>query len=124
MEKDGCRATAQSGLRRLMLKLPAQRQLLQKLPASSSWRFFCNLIEAYDEGCVALEAFRRDGADRFYIEEYETMVAELEADVVRDLERVIIWPNHCRARMLLAGVTEKGLPIIPKVWPLKRRNAA
>ncbi len=91
IEEDGCRGTAQSGLRRLMLKLPAQRQLLQKLPASSSWPFFCNLLEAYDEGCVALEAFRRDGAGRFYIEEYETMVAELEADIVRDLARVV-WP--------------------------------
>ena len=94
METDGSSRTAQCGLRRLMLKLPAQRHLLQKLPASSSWPFFCNLLEDYDEACIASDNFRRDGADRFYIEEYETMVAELEADIVRDLKRVIIWPNH------------------------------
>jgi len=91
IEEDGCRGTAQSGLRRLMLKLPAQRHLLQKLPASSSWPFFCNLLEDYDEACIASDNFRRDGADRFYIEEYETMVAELEADIVRDLA-CVVWP--------------------------------
>jgi len=94
MQTDGSSRTAQCGLRRLMLKLPAQRHLLQKLPASSSWPFFCNLLEDYDKACIALDNFRRDGADRFYIEEYETMVAELEADIVRDLERLIPWPNH------------------------------
>jgi len=95
MEMGGGSGTARCGLRRLMLKLPAQRQLLERLPASTSWPFFCELLEAYEEVCVALETFRHDGADRFLIVEYETMIAELEADVIRDLERVIEWPDHC-----------------------------
>ncbi len=94
MGMGGGSGIGQSGLRRLMLKLPAQRPLLQKLPGSTSWPHFCDLLEAYEEACVALESFRHDGADRSFILEYETMVAELEAEVIRDLERVIMWPRN------------------------------
>lgn len=89
----GSSAGAQSGLHRLMLKLPAQRQRLQGLVGSASWPFFRELLEAYDEACVALETFRRDDADNSIIKEYEMIYGELEADIVRELERVIIWPR-------------------------------
>lgn len=89
----GSGAMAQSGLHRLMLKLPAHRKRLQELPGSTSWSFFVDLFVAYDEACVALETFRHEDAACIIIKEYEMVCGELEADIVRVLERVIIWPG-------------------------------
>jgi len=90
---DGSSRIAQSGLRRLMLKLPAQRQRLRSLRVSASWPSFRELFEAYDEACIALESFRRDDASSVVIKEYETLCGELEAEIVRALDRLIIWPR-------------------------------
>jgi hypothetical protein len=92
-EIDDSRGSAQSGLRRLMLKFPTQRTRLQKLLGSTSWPLLGELFEAYDEACVALEAFRHDDADRSFIEEYETVSAELEVDILRELDEAIFWPR-------------------------------
>jgi hypothetical protein len=43
------------------------------------------LLEAYDEACVALDNFRRDGNS--LADEYETVCAELEADIAREAAR-------------------------------------
>jgi len=92
-EIDGSRSLAQSGLRRLMLRLPEQRRRLQVLLGSTSWPYFHELLAAYDEACLALEAFRRDDASWLIIKEYELVSAELEADILRELDRVIVWPR-------------------------------
>ncbi|EPE97008.1 hypothetical protein [Rhizobium grahamii] len=89
----GSYSAAQSGLRRLMLRLPEHRRRLQSLPGSTSWPFLHELLEAYDEACVALEAFRRKDETSAIIDEYVTVVAELEADIVRELDRIIVWPR-------------------------------
>lgn len=92
-EIGGSRSLAQSGLRRLMLRLPEQRRRLQVLLGSTSWPYFDELFAAYDEACIALEAFRHDNASSHIIEEYELVSAELEADILRELDRVIVWPS-------------------------------
>jgi len=92
-EIGGSRSLAQSGLRRLMLRLPQQRRRLQVLLGSTSWPYFHELLAAYDEACLALEAFRRDNASGLIIKEYELVSAELEADILRELDRVIVWPS-------------------------------
>jgi hypothetical protein len=79
----GGRGTAQCGLRRLMLKLPARRQQLQALAVSSP--VVRDLFEAYDEACIALEIFRHTASDDRLIVEYEIVCTELEADIVREL---------------------------------------
>ena len=89
----GSFGTAKCGLHRLMLKLPAVRKQLEALAASPSWPLFCDLFEAYDAACIALEAFRRRNADDPLVSEYEILCAELEAEVSRQLEMVIIWPR-------------------------------
>ncbi|PDT02745.1 nodulation protein [Rhizobium chutanense] len=88
---EGNLGTAQCGLHRLMLKLPAARKQLEALAASSSRRLFCDLFEAYDEACIALEAFRHQNDDDRPVREYEVICAELEAEVIRQLETAILW---------------------------------
>jgi hypothetical protein len=74
--------TAQRGLWRLMLKLPAMRGRLQILAAKSS--SLNDLCEAYEEASLALERMLRDRPreDCPLVEEYETVCAEIETDVI------------------------------------------
>jgi hypothetical protein len=83
-QEDGTRGTAQSGLRRLMLKLPAFRRHWHVQAGSSSSTVLQELFQAYDEACLALEAFRRE-RDHPLVAEYENVCAELEADITREL---------------------------------------
>ncbi len=73
---------AQRGLWRLMLKLPAMRGRLQLLAAKPS--SLDDLFEAYDEACATVERMSRDRSreDCPLLEEYETVCAEIEADVI------------------------------------------
>jgi hypothetical protein len=82
-EIEDSRGNAQRGLRRLMLKLPSKRPQLQALAVSSL--VIRDLFEAYDEACIALECFRL--ANSSLVEEYEALCAELEADIMRDIDR-------------------------------------
>ena len=77
---------ARRGRTRLMLRLPAVRTQLHNVKDGSS---FDEIFEAYDAACSALERFRHslDWRDRVLIEEYETVCAEIEADVVREFLR-------------------------------------
>ncbi|MGV2101241.1 hypothetical protein [Rhizobium sp. 21-4511-3d] len=73
---------AQRGLWRLMLKLPAMRGRLQLLAAKSS--SLNDLFEAYDEASATVERMSRDRArdECPLLEEYETVCAEIESDVI------------------------------------------
>ena len=73
---------AQRGLWRLMLKLPAIRGRLQILAAKCS--SLNDLCEAYEEASLTLERMVRDRAreDCPLVEEYETVCAEIESDVI------------------------------------------
>lgn len=75
--------TAQRGLWRLMLKLPALRGRLQILATKSS--SLNDLCEAYEEASLALERLLQDQqkADPFLVEEYETIRAEIESDIIQ-----------------------------------------
>jgi len=77
---------ARRGRIRLMLKLPAVRTQLQNVKEGSP---FGEIFEAYDTACSTLERFRHslDCRDGVLIEEYETVCAEIEADVVREILR-------------------------------------
>ncbi|RUM23509.1 hypothetical protein EFQ99_22110 [Rhizobium vallis] len=73
---------AQRGLWRLMLKLPAMRGRLQLLAAKSS--SLDDLFEAYEEASATLERMSRARTrdECPLMEEYETVCAEIESDVI------------------------------------------
>ncbi len=75
--------TAQRGLWRLMLKLPAIRGKLQILAAKS--RSLNELFEAYEEASLALERLMRLPGDEHcpMVAEYETICAEIESDIIQ-----------------------------------------
>lgn len=75
--------TAQRGLWRLMLKLPAMRGRLQILATKS--RPLNDLFEAYEEACFTLERLMRQPGDehRPMVAEYETICAEIESDIIQ-----------------------------------------
>lgn len=75
--------TAQRGLWRLMLKLPAMRGRLQILATKS--RSLNDLFEAYEEASLALERLMRQSGDehRPMVTEYETICAEIESDIIQ-----------------------------------------
>jgi hypothetical protein len=75
--------TAQHGLWRLMLKLPAMRGRLQLLASKS--RSLNDLFEAYEETCLALERLMRQPGDEHcaMVVEYETICAEIESDIIQ-----------------------------------------
>ena len=81
---EGGRGTARSGLRRLMLKLPAHRQQLQSLTGLPPSPLLGELFEAYDEACTALERFRQSNDP--LVQEYEAVCAELEAEIILELK--------------------------------------
>lgn len=74
--------TAQRGLLRLMLKLPALRGGLQILTARPS--SFDDLLEAYEEACATLERLQQSGSrlDITMIEEYQSVCSDIEGDVI------------------------------------------
>ncbi|MDR7147956.1 hypothetical protein [Rhizobium sp. BE258] len=74
--------TAQRGLWRLMLKLPAMRGRLQILAATSP--SITDLFEAYEEASLTLERMSKDRprSQCPLREEYETVCAEIESDVI------------------------------------------
>ena len=75
--------TAQRGLWRLMLKLPAVRGRLQLLASKS--RSLTDLFEAYEEASLALERLMRQPGDEHcpMVTEYETICAEIESDIIQ-----------------------------------------
>lgn len=75
--------TAQRGLWRLMLKLPAVRGRLQILATKS--RSLDDLFEAYEEASLALERLIRQPGDEHcpMVLEYETICAEIESDIIQ-----------------------------------------
>ncbi|WP_049733534.1 hypothetical protein [Rhizobium ecuadorense] len=77
-----CSGDARRGLWRLMLRLPAMRGRLQLLAAKSS--SLNDLFEAYDEAIATVERMSRDrsGEQCPLLEEYETVCAEIESDVI------------------------------------------
>ncbi|MCW1751151.1 hypothetical protein [Rhizobium acaciae] len=81
MAKNGSK-TAQRGLWRLMLKLPAIRKRLQHIAAQST--HLNGMFEAYEEAYVALQEFQRDRdrTDCPLIAEYEALCSEIESDVL------------------------------------------
>jgi len=85
-EFESSRATAHSGLRRLMLKLPARRHQLAGLSTACPEPLL-DLFQAYDVACLALEAFRRDFNRHHLVEEYETVCGEMEQEISQELER-------------------------------------
>jgi len=77
------RGTAQSGLLKLMLKLPSVRGRLQVLvPHSHS---LANLCEAYGEASNMLERLEsgRVVAEDGLLAEYRTICSEIENDVIQ-----------------------------------------
>ncbi|MBB3390554.1 hypothetical protein FHT82_003317 [Rhizobium sp. BK275] len=86
--------TAQRGLWRLMLKLPAMRGRLQLLASKS--RSLSDLFEAYEEASLVLERLMRQPGEehRPMVVEYETICAEIESDIIQYvLERGSNVPN-------------------------------
>jgi len=75
--------TAQRGLWRLMLKLPAMRGRLQLLASKS--RSLSDLFEAYEEASLVLERLMRQPGEehRPMVVEYETICAEIESDIIQ-----------------------------------------
>ena len=75
--------SAQRGLWRLMLKLPALRGKLQILNAKTT--SLVSLCEAYEDSCVTLQRLRSDPfqVNSLMLKEYETICLEIEADVIQ-----------------------------------------
>ena len=75
--------SAQRGLWRLMLKLPALRGAIQVLNAKTTT--LASLCEAYEDSCVTLQRLRANPfeANSSMVEEYETICLEIEADVIQ-----------------------------------------
>jgi len=87
MKKDGSGeelplGSADRGLWRLMLKLPALRGRLQILSAKTST--LASLCEAYEDACVMLQRLRATpiAAASPMLQEYETICLEIETEVI------------------------------------------
>ena len=76
------KGSRQSGLWKLMLKLPAVRGKLQLLAARDEP--IVHLFEAYDDACLTLQRLRGAPGDKnvAMIREYENVCLEIEADVI------------------------------------------
>jgi len=69
------------GVSRLMLRLPALRDVLRPLAAKSEG--LLSLCEAYDDACETLERLRipKTGDDPMRLE-YQTICHEIETDII------------------------------------------
>ncbi len=73
--------TAQKGLWKLMLKLPALRGQLQILSARNT--SLLALCDAFHDASSTLDTLRRDpSVDNAIIREYETLCSEIEGEVI------------------------------------------
>lgn len=73
--------TAQKGLWKLMLKLPALRGQLQILSARNT--SLLALCDAFYDASSTLDTLRRDpSVDNAIIREYETLCSEIEGEVI------------------------------------------
>ena len=72
------------GLLKLMLRLPAMRGTLQMLNARSDG--MRSLCEAFDDATATYDILMKAGVTRNQqlIEEYEGIIKDLEAEVIRD----------------------------------------
>ncbi|MRG57217.1 hypothetical protein GF108_16685 [Phyllobacterium sp. SYP-B3895] len=74
-------ASAQRGLWKLMLRLPAMRGQLQVLSARNTT--LQSLCDAFDEASSTLDRLRRNGSkDLKLIAEYEMLCADIESEVI------------------------------------------
>lgn len=73
--------TAQKGLWKLMLKLPALRGQLQILSVQNS--SLAAMCDAFYDASSTLETLRTDPrADGAIIQEYETLCSEIESEII------------------------------------------
>lgn len=73
--------TAQRGLWKLMLKLPALRGQLQILSARNATML--SLCDAFYDASSTLEHLRKDpGADAAMLREYEALCMEIEGEII------------------------------------------
>ncbi|WP_426233321.1 hypothetical protein [Pararhizobium sp. DWP3-4] len=73
--------TAQRGLWKLMLKLPALRGQLQLLSVRNAG--LLTLCDAFHDASSTLDSLRKDlNVDRAIIREYETLCSEIEGEVI------------------------------------------
>jgi hypothetical protein len=73
--------SAQRGLWKLMLRLPAMRGQLQMLSARNS--ALLSLCDAFDEASSTLDRLRRNGSnDLKLIAEYDTLCSDIESEVI------------------------------------------
>ena len=73
--------TAQKGLWKLMLKLPALRGQLQILSVQNT--SLLSLCDAFHDASSTLDSLRKDPkADSAIIGEYETLCSEIEGEVI------------------------------------------
>jgi hypothetical protein len=73
--------TAQKGLWRLMLKLPALRGQLQILSAQNP--SLLSLCDAFYDASSTLDCLRKDAkADDAMIKEYEVLCTEIEGEII------------------------------------------
>ncbi|MBN9135076.1 MAG: hypothetical protein J0I92_03390 [Phyllobacterium sp.] len=74
-------ASAQRGLWKLMLKLPAMRGQLQMESAKN--KALVGLCDAFDDATTALDELNRDPrSNADLIKEYETICSEIESEVI------------------------------------------
>ncbi|WP_288193291.1 hypothetical protein [uncultured Phyllobacterium sp.] len=74
-------ASAQRGLWKLMLKLPAMRGQLQMESAKN--KALMGLCDAFDDATTALDELNRDPrSNAGLIREYETICSEIESEVI------------------------------------------
>jgi hypothetical protein len=74
-------ASAQRGLWKLMLKLPALRGQLQMESAKN--KALMGLCDAFDDATTALDQLNRDPrSNAELIKEYETICSEIESEVI------------------------------------------
>jgi hypothetical protein len=74
-------ASAQRGLWKLMLKLPALRGQLQMESAKN--KALMGLCDAFDDATTALDQLNRDPrSNADLIKEYETICSEIESEVI------------------------------------------
>ncbi|WP_428423700.1 hypothetical protein [Pararhizobium sp.] len=84
--------TAQKGLWKLMLKLPALRGQLQILSARNA--SLLTLCDAFHDASSTLDTLRRDpNVDNAIIREYETLCSEIEDEVIAIC---LLAPNKLR----------------------------
>ena len=73
--------TAQKGLWKLMLKLPALRGQLQILSAQNATML--SLCDAFHDASSTLDCLRKDPkADAAIIREYEALCTEIEGEII------------------------------------------